>query len=50
LPTRPRKEADKKEQQIVAEADKRADGLVEAARKKGDELIAKAEATNTTVK
>jgi vacuolar-type H+-ATPase subunit H len=45
-----RKEADRKEQQFVAEADKRADGLVESARSKGDELIAKAEATNTTVK
>ncbi len=45
-----KKEADRKEQQFVAEADKRADGLVDSARKKGDELIAKAEATNTTVK
>ncbi|MBK8614225.1 MAG: hypothetical protein IPN85_12280 [Flavobacteriales bacterium] len=45
-----KKEADKKEQQFIAEADKKADALVQVARKKGDELIAKAEATNTTIK
>ena len=45
-----KKEADKKEQQFIAEADKKADALVEVARKKGDDLIAKAEATNTTIK
>jgi vacuolar-type H+-ATPase subunit H len=45
-----KKEADKKEAQVIAEADKRADGMVESARKKGDDLIRKAEETDTTVK
>jgi vacuolar-type H+-ATPase subunit H len=45
-----KQEADRREQQFVAEADKRADGLVDAARRQGDELVRKAEETDTTVK
>jgi len=50
LADKAKQEADKKEQQFVAEADKRADGIVVMARNKGDDMIKKAEETNTTVK
>ncbi|MBP6312599.1 MAG: AsmA family protein [Flavobacteriales bacterium] len=50
LADKAKQEADKKEQQFVAEADKRADGIVVTARNKGDDMIKKAEDTNTTVK